>query len=101
MVDNTQHWGYLSFRFLTSDVVKETTALGKYHDIHFEGVSKSNDFQIVTIDTCLGHCLHMLFIGSVNFFRSRSSGHGRRGPRAVVLAFWIPTRTTSGMYNKE
>ena len=97
MVDDTQHWGHLSFRFLTPNVVKETASLGENHDVHFEGMSKSGDFQIVTIDACLRHCLHVLFIGSVNFFGSRSSGHGRRGQRAVILAFWVSTSTASGI----
>ena len=101
MMDNAQHWSYLSIRFLTPHIIKETASLGENHDVHFEGVSKSNDLQVVTIDACLGHCLHVLFVGSVNFFGSRSSGHGRRGQRAMVLSFGISTRTTSGVDDKE
>ena len=101
MVDNTQQWDHLSFRFLTPDVVKAMASLGEDHDIHFECLGKSDDLQIVTIDTRLGHCLHVLFIGSVNLFRSRPSGHGRGRQRAVILAFRISTRTASGMDDKE
>ena len=101
MVDNAQHWSYLSFRFLTPHVVKETASLRENHDVHFEGVSKSNDLQIITIDARFGHCFHVLFVGSVNFFGSRSSGHGRRSQRAMVLSFWVSTRTTSGVDDKE
>ena len=101
MVDNAQHWSYLSFRFLTPHVVKETASLRENHDVHFESVSKSNDLQVVTIDACFSHCFHVLFVGSVNFFGSRSSGHGRRGQRAMVLSFWVSTRTTSRVDDKE
>ena len=101
MVNNTHHGSHLSFRFLTSNVVKETASLGEDHNVDLEGLSESDDLQIVTIDACLGHCLHVLFIGSVNFFRSRSSGHGRRGQRAMVLAFWISTRAASRMDDEE
>ena len=101
MVDNAQHWSCLSFRFLTPHIVKETASLRENHDVHFEGMSKSNDLQVVTIDACLGHCFHVLFVGSVHFFGSWSSGHGRRGQRAMVLSFWISTRATSGVDDKE
>ena len=101
MVNNTQHWSHLSFRFLTPNIVKETASFGEDHDVNLEGLSKSDDLQIVTIDACLGHCLHVLFVGSVNFFGSRSSGHGRSGQRAMVFAFWISTRAASRMDDEE
>ena len=100
MVNNAQHGGHLSFRFLTPDVVKETSSLGEDHDIHFEGLSKSDDLQVVPVDACLGHCLHVLFVGSVNFFGSRSSGNGR-SKRAMIFAFRISTRAASRMDNKK
>lgn len=101
VVDDAQHWGRLPFRFLTPDVVKETPSLGEDHDIHFECLSKSDDLEIVPIDACLGHCLHVLFISSINFFRSWSSGDGRCGESAMVLAFWVSTRAASRMDDKE
>lgn len=101
MVNNTQHWSHLSFRFLTPNVVKETASLGEDHDVDLEGLSKSDDLQVVTIDACLGHCLHVLFVGSVNFFRSRSSWHGRIGKRAMIFAFWVSTRAASRMNDEE
>ena len=101
MVDDAQHWSYLAFCFLTPNIVEETASLREDHDVHFEGVSKSNDLQVITIDACLSHCFHVLFVGSVNFFRSRCSGHGRRGQRAMILSFWISTRTTSRVDDKE
>lgn len=101
MVNNAQRWGHLSFRFLTPDVVKETSSLREDHDIHFEGLGKSNDLQIIPINAGLSHSLHVLFIGSVNFFGSRSSGDGRCGERAMVFAFWISTRAASRMDDEE
>ena len=101
MVDDAQRWSHLSLRFLTSDVVKETSSLGKDHDVHLEGLSKSNNLEIVTIDACLGHCLHVLFISSIDLFRCRSSGGGSSSERAVVFAFRVSTRATSRMDDKE
>ena len=101
MMNNAQHWDHLSFHFLTPDIVEETSSLRKDHDIHFEGLSKSDDLQIVPIDACFGHCLHVLFISGVNLLGSRSSSDGRICERAMVLAFWVSTGATSGMDDKE
>ena len=100
-MNNAQHWGHLSFHFVTPDVVKETSSLGEDHDVHFEGLSKSDNLQIVPIDACLGHCLHMLFVSGVDFFGCRSSGDGRSGEGAMVLAFRVSTGTASRMNDKE
>ena len=98
-MNDAQHWRHLSLRLLTSNVVKEASSLREDHDVHLEGLCKSNNFQIVTVDACFGHCLHVLFVGSVDFFGCRSSGDGRSSERAVVLAFWISTSATAGMDN--
>lgn len=101
VVNDAQRRGRLSLCFLTPDVVKEASSLGEYHDVHIEGLSKSDDLQIVPIDACLGHCLHVLFVRGVDFFGSRSGSDGRSGERAMVLAFWVSTRAASRMDDKE
>lgn len=101
MMYNAQRWGRLSFRFLAPHVVEKASSLREDHDIHFEGLSKSGDLQIVPIDTGLSHRLHVLFVSRVNFFGSGSSSNVRSGERAMIFAFWVSTRATSRMDDQE